>query len=124
MRYGTFKVCVFEVFKAALSAVVFSLAAVLIFAAIIKLCGVPSSAITPVVRGIKAATVIGGVLLFVREEKGIFKGAFAGIAASAISYFIFSAMAGGEFSALFFAELLFGGIIGAISGIIAVNMRK
>lgn len=124
MRDGTFKICIFEVVKAALSAVVFSLAAVLIFAALIKLCGIPSSAIAYVVRGIKAAAVIGGVLLFVREDRGIFKGAFAGIIAVAVTYFIFSAMAGGEFSPLFFAELLFGGVIGAISGVIAVNTCK
>jgi len=124
MREDAFKRCAAEVLKAVVATVIFSLAAVLAFAGIIKLFSVPSEAITVVVRIIKAAAIFAGVVLFIREEKGIFKGAAAGIASVAVTYFIFSAIAGEAFSALFFAELLFGGVIGGISGIIAVNIRK
>lgn len=124
MREGVFKRCTLEAVKSAAAAVIFSLAATLAFAGIIKLCSVPSEAIGVVVRILKAAAVFAGVILFIREEKGIFKGAAAGAVATAITYFIFSAMAGEEFSPLFFAEMLFGGVIGGISGIIAVNIRK
>lgn len=124
MREGVLKRCAFEALKAAAAAVIFSLAATLAFAGIIKLFSVPSEAIAVVTRIIKAAAVFAGTVLFVREEKGIFKGAAAGAAAAAVTYFIFSAIAGEEFSPLFFAEVLFGGIIGGISGIIAVNIRK
>lgn len=124
MQDGAFKRCAFEALKAAAAAVIFSLAATLAFAGIIKLFSLPSEPIAVVVRIIKAAAVFAGIVLFVREEKGIFKGAAAGAVAAAVTYFIFSAIAGEEFSPLFFAEVLFGGVIGGISGIIAVNIRK
>lgn len=124
MRDGAVKNFIWEVFRAVIAAVIFSLAAVLIFALIIKLFLLPSSVITIVNRVIKAVAVFGGCLLFIKEERGIFKGAAAGVLAVAVTYLIFAAIAGSGFTYLFFAELLFGCAIGAISGIIAVNIRK
>jgi len=115
---------VLEAVKAVVAAVIFSLAAVLIFALVIKLFAVPSSAIPIVNRIIKALAILGGTLIFIREEKGLFKGAAAGIIAVTVTYLIFAAIAGSGFSPLFFAELLFGGAVGGISGIIAVNIHK
>lgn len=124
MRAGAVKNFVWAVLRAVIAAVIFSLAAVLIFALVIKLFSVPSSVIPVVNRVIKTIAVSGGAILFIREEKGLLKGAAAGVLSVALTYLIFAAIAGSDFSYLFFAELLFGGAVGAISGIIAVNIHK
>lgn len=124
MRQSVLGQFIFQAAKAVIAAVVFSLAAVLLFALVIKLFSVPSSAITVVTRIIKALAIAGGVILFVKDERGLLKGAAAGTLGAAVTYLIFAAIAGGKFSVLFLAELLFGAIIGGVAGIIAVNIRK
>lgn len=117
--------CVFQIAKGTVIVTVFSLAAVLVFALVIKIFSVPSEAITYVDQVIKAAAILVGCVFSVKEEKGILKGAITGIAGVVVTYFIFSAI-GDEFSlsVFFLLELLFGAVIGGVSGIIAVNIRK
>lgn len=124
MRQGVLGRFLFQVAKAVIAAVVFSIAAVLLFALAIKLFSIPSSAIAVVTRIIKAFAIAGGAVLFIKEERGLLKGIAAGALGAAVTYLIFAAIAGGEFSILFLAELLFGAVIGGIAGIIAVNIRK
>lgn len=113
------------VLKGVAAAVIFSLAAVLLFALIIKLFSLPSSVITPVNQAIKVLSVLLSSLVFIRGNKGFLKGILLGLFAVAATYFVFAAIGGGaNFSWKFFVELLFGGIVGGIGGIIAVNVRK
>lgn len=117
--------CVFQIAKGVVIAVVFSLAAVLVFALAIKIFSIPSEAITYVDQVIKAAAILVGCIFSLKEDKGLLKGAITGVIGVVLTYFIFSAI-GDEFnfSLLFLLELLFGAVIGGISGIIAVNIRK
>jgi hypothetical protein len=57
--------------------------------------------------------------------KGGLKGGIIGLLFAAVSYLAFSAL-GGDFSLswLIIAELLLGLFVGALSGIIAVNVRR
>lgn len=114
-----------EVGKAVAVAVAFCLAAVLIFAFIIKIAALPSEVITPVNQVIKAAAVLLGCILGLSDSKGWLKGGIAGILSVACAYVIFSLIAGGfDWSWTILLELLFGLVAGVISGIVAVNLHK
>lgn len=114
-----------EIGKATGIALLFCMAAVLLFAFIVKVASVPSEAIAPVNRSIKGGGILLGCILSLRESRGWLKGIIAGVLSVLLSFLLFS-MIGGAFSLtpLFLVELLFGGIIGALSGIVAVNMHR
>lgn len=113
-----------EVGKAVAVAVAFFLAAVLVFAFIIKIAALPSSVIMPVNQVIKAAGVLFGCILGLSDNKGWLKGGIAGILSVACAYVIFSLMAGGfDWNWTVLLELLFGLVAGVISGVVAVNLH-
>jgi len=101
------------------------LISVLLFALAIKIFSISSSVIKPVNTIIKAAAITLGCIFSVCGEKGYLKGALTGVIGVAATFLLFSAI-GGELSLSWkiLLELLFGGIVGAIGGIIAVNIRK
>ena len=83
-----------------------------------------SSVITPVNQVIKALAIFLGCLLSLRDTKGWLKGAIAGILVILFTYFIFAIIAGEiSFGLSNVLEFLFGGVAGAISGVIAVNLH-
>jgi putative membrane protein (TIGR04086 family) len=59
------------------------------------------------------------------RDRGWLKGMIAGVLSVLLSFLLFS-LIGGEFSLtpFFLAEVLFGGIVGAIAGIVAVNLHR
>ena len=79
----------------------------------------------PINQTLKVLAVSLGTLLFVRGEKGWLKGLAIGLIFTALSYLAFSAI-GGDFSLswLILVELLFGVLAGALSGAIAVNIKR
>ena len=113
-----------EVAKSTGISVVITLAAVLLFAFLIKIFSIGSSVITPVNQVIKALAIFVGCLFSLHTSKGWLKGALSGIAVILLTYFIFAIIAGEiSFGVSNVIEILFGGIAGAISGVIAVNLR-
>lgn len=114
-----------EIGKAIGIVILFCMAAVLLFAFIVKVAALPSEVIAPVNRVIKAVAVFLGCIIAVRESGGWIKGVIIGVLSVLLSYVLFS-LIGGSFTMewTFILELLFGGIIGAISGIIAINIHK
>ena len=68
-----------EVGKSVGISVIVTLAAVLLFAFLIKIFSIGSSVITPVNQVIKALAIFLGCLLSLRDTKGWLKGAIAGI---------------------------------------------
>lgn len=114
-----------EVGKAVGVAVAFCLAAVLVFAFVIKIASLPSSVIMPVNQVIKAAAIFLGCIIGLSNNKGWLKGGIAGILSVVCAYVIFSLIAGSfEWDLSFLLELLFGLVAGVISGIVAVNLHK
>ena len=103
-----------QIAKAVLLSVLFCLAAVLIFSLVLKFASLSESVIKPVNQCIKALA----------GEKGWLKGLAAGILTVMLTYLVF-AMVGGDFSLswLILAELAFGAVAGALSGIVAVNVH-
>ena len=74
---------------------------------------------------IKVIAVMVGTLVFVRGEKGWLQGGIVGLLFTALSYLAFSSI-GGDFSLswLILLELGVAFLAGALSGILAVNLRK
>lgn len=114
-----------EIGKAVGVAVAFCLAAVLVFAFVIKVAALPSSVILPVNQVIKAAAIFTGCIVGLKDSKGWLKGGVAGVLSVIFAYVIFSLIAGSfawDWTVLL--ELLFGLVAGVSSGIVAVNLHK
>ena len=116
---------VFSVVKGALFSVALSLLLAIIFAVVLRVGGISDKFIYPVNQAVKVVTVALGTILFVRGEKGWMKGGVIGVIFTALSYLAFSSL-GGDFSLswLIILELFIGFFSGAISGIIAVNLKR
>ena len=114
----------FTVVKAAGLALALSLLGTVIFAVVLRVSGV-DKAIYPITQTIKGIALITGVLVCVRGERGWLKGGGAGLLFTALSYLAFSAI-GGDFSLgwLILLEVLIAALVGAISGSLAVNLRR
>lgn len=116
---------VFQILKAVFAAVLFSLAFVLIFTVIIQLFSLPLTAVKPVNQVFKIIAIAGGGLIFIRGDKGLLKGAIHGVCSVVLTYLVFGLISMSfAVSWLFVIELLVGAAAGAISGIIAVNIKK
>ena len=115
----------FSVVKATGFALAFSLLSAVIFAVILQTTSLGEGAIYPVNQTVKGIAIALGVLFFVRGEKGWLKGVSAGLLFTALSYLAFSAI-GGDFSLswLILLELFIAALVGAISGSLAVNLRR
>ena len=116
---------VFQILKAVFAAVLFSLAFVLIFTVIIQLFSLPLTAVKPVNQVFKILAIAAGGLIFIRGDKGLIKGVIHGLSSVVITYLVFSLISMSfSVSWLFIVELLVGAVACAISGIIAVNIKK
>ncbi len=115
----------FSIVKGTGLALAISLLATIVFAAVLRSTNVPDKAIYPVNQTIKVLSLFIGVLAFTRGEKGWLKGMGTGLLFTGLSYLAFAAL-GGDFSLSFMiiAELLLAIVVGALSGIIAVNVKK
>ena len=116
---------VFSVVKGALFSVAFSLLSAIIFAVVLRVGGISDKFIYPINQAIKVVAVALGTIFFVRGEKGWMKGGGIGVIFTALSYLAFSSL-GGDFSLswLIVVELFIGFFSGAISGILAVNIKR
>ena len=119
------RVHILQIVKAVLAAAIFSMVGVLIFSLVIQLCSLESSVITPVNQVLKILAIAFGGILFIRGERGLLKGAIYGVAAVLVTYLLFSIIAS-SFSVTwkFILEIVLGAFVGAISGIIGVNIRR
>ena len=115
----------FSIVKGVLLALAISVLGAIVFAVVLRACSLSDKVIYPVTQTLKGLALALGVLFFVRGEKGWLKGGIIGLIFTAVSYLAFSAL-GGDFSLswLIVAELFFGVFIGALSGIIAVNVKR
>ena len=122
---STFKLTLLSFMKGVIVALLFSIVAVLIFAAIISAFNLSSGVIKPVNVLIKIVSVSVGVFIAVRGDKGLLKGALLGVIITVLALTLFSII-GGEsaFTSSIIWELLLGAAIGAISGIFSVNLKK
>jgi putative membrane protein (TIGR04086 family) len=114
-----------SVIKGVATSVIVTLVSVLIFAFIVKSATLNSSVIKSVNQFIKIISVFLGVITSVRGKMGLVKGIIIGALATIFTYIIFAFISGSvQFGKEFFCDLIFGLIVGGISGIIAVNIKK
>jgi putative membrane protein (TIGR04086 family) len=116
---------IFQVVKATFAAVIFSLIYVLLFSLIVQFIAIPQTAIKYVNQVFKVICIIAGGLIFVGGRFGILKGVIYGPLCVIFTYLLFGAIAGEfTFSFAFLIEVALGAVIGGITGIIAVNVKK
>ncbi len=116
---------IFTIVKGVGLALAFSLLFTILFACVLKMAALPHTVIYPINQTAKALAISIGVLAFVRGKKGWLKGGGIALLFTALSYLAFSAI-GGDFSLsyLLFIELVSALFIGAVCGIVAVNLRR
>ena len=115
------------IIKGSLIALCISLVGILIFAFILKFASVSDKAIRPINQIIKGVSVLIGVFVAMRkvDKMGLVGGLLIGLVYTILAFVVFSILDGNfEFNLTLLNDLLFGGIMGAICGIIAVNVKK
>lgn len=116
---------VFTLVKSVLFSLAVSLLASVVFAVVLRAVALDGGVIYTVNQVLKVISIALGVLVFVRGEKGWLKGGGTGLFYTALSYLAFSAL-GGDFSLswMIIFELAIALAAGAVSGILAVNLKK
>lgn len=113
--------------KGSLVALCVSLVGILIFAFILKFANISDGAIRPINQIIKGISILIGVFVAMRklDKMGLVGGLLIGLLYTIIAFVVFSILDGSfDFNLTLLNDLLFGGIMGAICGIIAVNVKK
>lgn len=117
---------VFEIIKSVIVAVIISLALILLAALLIKVCNIPTSAIPIINQAIKALSVLVACMVCLKTpQNGWLKGIAVGLAYIIIASVIFSLLDGAfDWSLKILNDVAIGSVTGALSGIIAANVRK
>ncbi len=113
-----------EILKGTLFAVVVSLALVLLFALFAKLFAIDPKAYAAVNFAIKILSVVIGVFLAVREEKGLLKGALIGVLFAVVSALIFTLLGGSFKIGSVLIDVLVCAVVGILAGVIRVNRKR
>ena len=113
-----------DVLKSVLFATLVSLALILVEAIVIKFSSIPLAAIMPINVAVKLLSVFLGCLLgFKNKQNGILKGAITGLVYMLLTFFIFAALSAFKDVKFSWIDLITLPIAGALSGIVAVNIR-
>ncbi len=116
---------IFQIVKAASAAIIVSLIFVLFFTLVIQLFSIPLGVVKPVNQVFKILSIVVGGLIFIRGDKGWLKGIIYGLIAVLATYLLYGAISHSlSISWKFIIEILLGTVSGAITGIIAVNIKK
>ena len=117
---------VLDIAKGTLFSLIISMVLVLLFALIVNLAGVGDKTVAIVNQFIKAISILVGCFLGVKTKVGgALKGALIGLFYTLFSFLIFSWIDGAfDMSWMTLIDVLLGTVIGLISGIIVVNIRK
>ncbi|MCL2540345.1 MAG: TIGR04086 family membrane protein [Firmicutes bacterium] len=115
------------VIKGSAYAVIVSLVCILLFAVIIKYTAIPEAWIQPVNQVIKGLSVLIGAWAAAKKIKsnGWLMGLLIGLVYTILAFLVFSILDGEfRFTLNILNDLLFGGIMGLIAGILMVNIIK
>ncbi len=108
-----------------LVAVGISLGAVLVFSLIVTATGLPDSFIRPINYVIKLLSLCIGCVVFSTEGKGLLRGAFVGLFYFLLANVIFALIAADfSLSVSLLIDLSYCLIVGAVAGVLAVNLKK
>ena len=116
---------ILSVIKGCFTALITTLVAVLIFAGIIKAASLNGGVIKAVNQFIKILSVFLGCFFCVKEGKGLIKGLIIGALSSILTTLVFSLVCGGMPKTIsLILDVVFLAVVGAICGIITVNVKK
>ena len=124
LKNNTILMCTF---KGSLIATMVSLVCILFFAFVIKLFGITDNFLKPINQIIKAISILLGVCFGLKTNKhnGLVTGVLIGLVYTIFAFVVFSALNGSfSFDKTILNDVLFGGITGAICGVICVNIGK
>ena len=114
-----------QIIKGLLTAFIVALIGILIFAFIVKIAVLNNGVVKAVNQFIKVLAIFLGCTICVRKNLGLIKGAVIGFLFTVVIYLIFALIGSNvSFGVSFIIEIVFTSIIGGISGVIAVNMKK
>lgn len=104
-----------------------SLVGILLFAFILRFSSISDKVIAPVNEVIKGVSIFFGVFVGLRKHKkmGLLNGILIGFLFTIVAFLVFSLLDGTfSFDRTLLNDIVFGSIIGAICGIICVNLKK
>ncbi len=123
---GIIKQNIFRYLKALFVSLIITFACIILFAFIIKWASLPDKVISPVNMAIKAISVFFGAMVLTKNStKGMLQGLlFAGLY-TLLAFIIFSILAQKLTLGLgLVADLAFAVVVGAIGGMVGVNVKK
>lgn len=115
------------IIKGVVVAICVALVLILLFAFLLRFTNIPENIIAPVNQVIKGISIFLGVLFGLKKvkENGIINGLFIGLLFTILAFLAFSLLDGAfVFDRTLINDIIFGTIIGAICGIICVNLKK
>ena len=111
--------------KGTLTVIIVSLVCVLLFAVVVKFFPLSKGTIKTINQFIKALAVVLGCIFSVEGKGGLFQGALIGLFGGMLTAFAFCLLGGYAtegFTLIY--ELAFGLVVGAIAGVIVVNVKN
>ena len=116
---------IMQVFKGVGINVLCVLAFVLIFAGVVSIANLSTGVIKPVNQFIKILAIFIGCFFSLKGSLGFVKGGLVGVLGTFVNYVIFAIIGGSAFiSVSILIDLIIAFLIGLVSGIITVNIRK
>lgn len=117
---------IFEVLKAVILALIFSLVLILLASLIVKFANIETNYLPIINQVIKGVSILCSCLLCLKTPSGGWvKGIIIGLLYIALAYVLFSLLNGKfVFDLSLVNDLAIGSVSGLISGIISVNIRK
>lgn len=104
-----------------------SLVGILLFAFVLRWTAISDKVISPVNQVIKGVSIFFGVFFGLKKHKknGLLSGLLIGFLYTISAFLVFSLLDGAFcFDKTLLSDIIFGTIIGAICGIISVNLKK
>ncbi len=104
-----------------------ALLGILIFAFVLRFTSIPDTVIAPVNQVIKGVSIFFGVFIGMKKHKsmGLLSGLLIGFLFTVLAFLVFSILSGVfVFDRTLVNDIIFGCVIGAICGIICVNLKK
>ncbi len=104
-----------------------SLVGILLFAFILRFSSISDKVIAPVNEVIKGVSIFFGVFVGLKKHKkmGLLNGVLIGFLFTIVAFLVFSILDGTfSFDRTLLNDIVFGSVIGAICGIICVNLKK
>lgn len=118
---------ILSILKGVLVGLCVSLVGILLFAFILRFTSISDTIIAPVNQVIKGVSIFLGVFVGLKKHKemGLLSGLLIGLLFTIFAFLVFSILDGHfTFDRTFLNDIVFGCVIGAICGIICVNLKK